>query len=90
VPQLLVVGICTDICVMDFVLTALSARNHGVLSPLREIVVLGPACATYDLPRHAAEQLRSGTHCRPPPGQCSAVSAQRSGLSGQGSGVSAQ
>ena len=28
--QVLVVGICTDICVMDFVLTLLSARNHGI------------------------------------------------------------
>ena len=28
VSNVLVVGICTDICVMDFVLTLLSARNH--------------------------------------------------------------
>ncbi|WP_199899616.1 isochorismatase family protein [Sneathiella glossodoripedis] len=27
--DLIVVGICTDICVMDFVLTSLSARNHA-------------------------------------------------------------
>ena len=25
----LVTGICTDVCVMDFVLTMLSARDHG-------------------------------------------------------------
>lgn len=31
VANVLVVGICTDICVMDFVLTLLSARNHGML-----------------------------------------------------------
>jgi nicotinamidase-related amidase len=51
------VGICTDICVMDFVLTLLSARNHGLMPTLRDIVVLEPACATYDLPREAAEGL---------------------------------
>lgn len=60
VHQLLVVGICTDICVMDFVLTVLSARNHRVLSPVRDVVVLVPACATYDLPRRTAEQLGRG------------------------------
>ncbi len=57
VETLLVVGICTDICVMDFVLTALSARNHGMLSDCREIIVYDGACATYDLPREAAEAL---------------------------------
>jgi len=31
----LVVGICTDICVMDFVLTFLSARNHDLMPSLR-------------------------------------------------------
>ena len=52
-----VVGICTDICVMDFVLTMLSARNHGLVPTLRDIVVLEPACATYDLPLEAAAEL---------------------------------
>lgn len=47
-------GICTDICVMDFVLTMLSARNHGLMPTLKDIVVLEPACATYDLPLAAA------------------------------------
>ena len=28
------VGICTDVCVMDFVLTMLSARNHGMMPSL--------------------------------------------------------
>ena len=50
-------GICTDICVMDFVLTMLSARNHGLMPTLKDIVVLEPACATYDLPRATAEGL---------------------------------
>jgi nicotinamidase-related amidase len=50
------VGICTDICVMDFVLTLLSARNHGLMPTLGDIVVYEPGTATYDLPRAAAEQ----------------------------------
>lgn len=52
-----VTGICTDICVMDFVLTLLSARNHGLMPTLKDIVVLEPACATYDLPLEAAKEL---------------------------------
>ncbi len=55
--QVLVVGICTDICVMDFVLTLLSARNHGLVAPLRDILVYGPGCSTYDLPREQAVSL---------------------------------
>ena len=54
---LLVVGICTDICVMDLVLTLLSARNHGLMGDLRDIVVYEPGCATYDLPRNVASEL---------------------------------
>ena len=54
---LIAVGICTDICVMDFVLTLLSARNHGLMPTLSDIVVLEPATATYDLPLAAAERL---------------------------------
>ncbi|HRJ61205.1 MAG TPA: isochorismatase family protein [Azospirillaceae bacterium] len=52
-----VVGICTDICVMDFVLTLLSARNHGLTGDLRDVVVYEPACATYDLPLEVARKL---------------------------------
>ncbi len=51
------VGICTDICVMDFVLTLLSARNHGMMPTLNDIVVYEPATATYDLPLAATEAL---------------------------------
>ncbi len=54
---LVVVGICTDICVMDFVLTALSARNHRLLGELADIVVYEPACSTYDLPLETVRQL---------------------------------
>ncbi len=53
----LVVGICSDICVMDFVLTFLSARNHGLMPSLTEIIVHEPGCATYDLPRAAVAEL---------------------------------
>lgn len=55
--SVVVTGICTDICVMDFVLTMLSARNHGLMPTLRDVVVLEPATATYDLPREAAASL---------------------------------
>ena len=55
IEALLVVGICTDICVMDLVLTVLSARNHDLMPTLRDIVVYEPGCATYDLPRAVAE-----------------------------------
>ena len=57
---LIAVGICTDICVMDFVLTLLSARNHGLMPTLQDIVVYERACATYDLPRATAERLGFG------------------------------
>ncbi|CAA7613221.1 isochorismatase family protein [Magnetospirillum sp. UT-4] len=55
--SVLVVGICTDICVMDFVLTLLSARNHGLMPSLAEVAVFEPGCATYDLPRALAVSL---------------------------------
>lgn len=64
-----VVGICSDICVMDFVLTMLSARNHGCMPTLRDVVVLEPATATYHLPRHVAGELglhETAAHPQPP------------------------
>ncbi|KAA0683137.1 isochorismatase family protein [Azospirillum brasilense] len=51
------VGICTDVCVMDFVLTLLSARNHGMMPTLKDVVVYEPGCATYDLPGETAQDL---------------------------------
>ena len=54
VGRILVVGICTDICVMDFVLTMLSARNHGLMPSVEDILVYEAGCATFDLPRDAA------------------------------------
>ncbi len=54
---IVVVGICTDICVAEFVATMLSARNHGMMSTLKDIVVYEPGCATYDLPKEAVAAL---------------------------------
>lgn len=62
---LLVCGDCTDICVSDFVVSALSARNHGLLTDADpatdraryvaeitglKIAVLVDACETFDAP----------------------------------------
>lgn len=59
----IVVGDCTDICVSDFVVSLLSARNHGLLTAYNprywkdnyiehikglNICVYEPGCATYD------------------------------------------
>ena len=60
ITDLLVVGICTDICVMDFVLTSLSARNHDMMPGLKDIYVYDEGCATYHLPRHVAEEIGHG------------------------------
>ncbi|MFO1154286.1 MAG: isochorismatase family protein [Rhodospirillales bacterium] len=57
VGTVVVVGLCTDICVMDFVLTMLSARNHGHTATLHDVIVYEPGCATYDLPRATAEAV---------------------------------
>ncbi|XP_054808151.1 nicotinamidase 1-like isoform X2 [Prosopis cineraria] len=54
IKQILVVGICTDICVLDFACSALSARNRRLLSPLDDVIVYSHACATYDIPVHMA------------------------------------
>ena len=64
INTLIVVGICTDICVLDLVVTLLSLRNHksyglSLVPFLEDIVVYVPACATYDLPRNIAESLLS-------------------------------
>jgi len=57
VRNVLVVGICTDICVMDFVLTLLSVRNHGMLPRLKEVLVYDKGCSTYNLPRDIVEEI---------------------------------
>ena len=57
INNIIVVGICTDICVMDLVLTVLSARNHQLCPTLSDVYIYEPACATYDLPRAVTEQI---------------------------------
>lgn len=54
IQLLLVAGICTDICVLDFVCSTLSARNRGFLAPLEDVVVYSRGCATFDFPASAA------------------------------------
>lgn len=56
------VGICTDICVLDFVSSTLSARNIGLVKPLEEVVVYSRGCATYDLPVHIARNIKALAH----------------------------
>ena len=51
------VGICTDICVTDLVLTLLSARNHNLMPQLVDIFVRESACAIYDLPSEQVKAL---------------------------------
>ncbi|XP_043714416.1 nicotinamidase 1 [Telopea speciosissima] len=62
IKVILVVGICTDICVFDFVASTLSARNRGFLSPLEDVVVYSHGCATYDLPVHVAHNMKAIAH----------------------------
>lgn len=52
--HLVVVGICTDICDADLVCSLLSARNHQMMSSLKDIIVYVPGTATYDLTREDA------------------------------------
>ncbi len=64
--ELLVIGICTDICVMDLVLTLLSARNHGMLGKVEKIWVYEKGCSTFDLPRAEVEEKKLPLHlCHP-------------------------
>lgn len=56
--QVLVVGICTDICVRDFACSTLSARNIGRVPPLKDVVIYSDGCATYDLPVHVARSIK--------------------------------
>ncbi|KAF8406096.1 hypothetical protein HHK36_008176 [Tetracentron sinense] len=58
IKAILVVGICTDICVLDFVCSALSARNRGFLTPLEDVVVYSRGCATFDFPVQVAINIK--------------------------------
>ncbi|KAF4376379.1 hypothetical protein F8388_012052 [Cannabis sativa] len=53
IKTLVVAGVCTDICVLDFVCSTISARNRGFLGPLlQDVVVYSTACATFHIPPH--------------------------------------
>ncbi|KAK0603100.1 hypothetical protein LWI29_001437 [Acer saccharum] len=58
IKNILVVGICTDICVLDFVSSTLAVRNRGFLAPLEDVFVYSCGCATYDLPHHVARSIK--------------------------------
>jgi nicotinamidase-related amidase len=60
IKVILVVGICTDICVLDFVCSALSARNRGFLAPLEDVIVYSNGCATFDFPVSVARNVKDG------------------------------
>jgi len=57
IDTLVVVGICTDICVLTAVTSLLSARTRGFLGAVERILVHEPGCATYDLPLDVAVSL---------------------------------
>ena len=57
IKSLIVTGICTDICVLDFVLTCMSAINHQIIKPLSEIIVYAEACSTYDMDINDVKRL---------------------------------
>lgn len=56
--KLVVVGVCTDICVLDFVCSTMSARNRGFLKPLENVVVYSNGCATFDFPLDVARSMK--------------------------------
>ncbi|XP_052192728.1 nicotinamidase 1-like isoform X2 [Diospyros lotus] len=58
ITTLVVVGICTDICVLDFICSTISARNRGFLAPLEEVVVYSRGCATFDFPVSVASNIK--------------------------------
>lgn len=64
--SIVVVGICTDICVMQFVQTMLSARNHKMMPTLKDVIVWTEACATYDLPLETVQNLDLPDHLAHP------------------------
>ncbi|QHO11341.1 Nicotinamidase [Arachis hypogaea] len=61
---LVVVGVCTDICVMDFVCSTMSTKNRGFLEPLESVVVYSRGCATFDIPLEVAYDTK-GTLAHP-------------------------
>ncbi|KAK8485710.1 hypothetical protein V6N11_021413 [Hibiscus sabdariffa] len=60
----LVVGMCTDICVLDFVSSTLSAQNHSILTSLKDVIAYSSAFATFNLLVHVARHI-SGALAHP-------------------------
>ncbi|KAL2936750.1 Nicotinamidase 1 [Bienertia sinuspersici] len=60
IETLLVAGVCTDICVLDFVCSTLSAKTRGFLSPLKDVVVYSNGCATFDFPVEVTQTSKNG------------------------------
>lgn len=58
IKTVLVLGICTDICVLDFASSSLAARNIGRVPPLEDVVIYSEGCATYDLPVEVARNIK--------------------------------
>ncbi|KAI5324857.1 hypothetical protein L3X38_033930 [Prunus dulcis] len=58
IKAILVVGMCTDICVLDFVCATLSTRNGGFLVPLEDVIVYSRGCATFDIPIEVANTFK--------------------------------
>lgn len=63
---IVVVGICTDICVKQFVQAMLSARNHKMTPTLQSVIVWTEACATYDLPLETVQSIDLPDHLAHP------------------------
>lgn len=64
IKTVLVLGICTDFCVLDFASSALAARNIGRVPPLEDVVIYSEGCATYNLPVEVARSMQ-GTLAHP-------------------------
>jgi len=54
--NLVITGICSDICVLQLVQSLLSARNHGLID-VEEVIVDLSAVETYDLPIYVVREL---------------------------------
>jgi nicotinamidase-related amidase len=58
IKTILVLGICTDICVLDFASSTLAARNIDRVPPLQDVVIYSEGCATYDLPVEVVSNVK--------------------------------
>lgn len=58
IKTVVVVGVCTDICVLDFVCSTMSAKNRGFLKPLEDVVVYSNACATFNVPLDVTTNIK--------------------------------